>query len=68
MAKFIELDAYDIMKGQPEGKRVINVDTVKELSSHTIGVKEITRVHLGGKDFIDIADKLQNVKSQIESA
>lgn len=43
MTKFIGFDTYNILNGQPEGKRVVNVDTIKELNSHRVGDTEITR-------------------------
>jgi hypothetical protein len=67
MAKFVELDHYDILNSRPDGKRLINVDTVKEIVGDMGSATTITRVKLIDGDYIDVQDTLTNVKTKIES-
>ncbi|MBI4932115.1 MAG: hypothetical protein HY841_15260 [Bacteroidetes bacterium] len=68
MAKFIELDHYDIMANRPGGKRTINVDQIRELTGpYTSGNISVIRVHLWDKDFIDVRETLHVVKDKIET-
>ncbi|MDZ4810965.1 MAG: hypothetical protein SGI96_22240 [Bacteroidota bacterium] len=67
MAKFIELDHYDLLAGKAAGKRIINVDFIKELIGPLNTNPSITRVKLVDGDFIDFPDTLANVRSNIEA-
>ena len=68
MAKFIELNHYDIIKNKRAGVRIINVDQIRELTGpYTSGNISVVRVHLWDKDFIDVTDTLTHVKDKIET-
>jgi hypothetical protein len=67
MAKFVELEHYDILKGRPDGKRLINVDIISEIVGDLGSAIPVTRVKLIGGDYIDVQDTYINVKTKIES-
>lgn len=67
MAKFVELDHYDILNSRADGKRLINVDVISEIVGDMGSTTSITRVKLIGGDYIDVPDTLVNVKTKIES-
>ena len=72
MAKFIELAHYDIIKGKADGKRVINVDCIKELSGpfKIDEMYNVVRVHLNDGGNIDIIGNdinVNTIKTKIEA-
>lgn len=67
MAKFIELEHFNIITGRIDGRRVLNTDAIKELSGpYKIGQQDVVRIHLVGNDFVDVLGTLPEIKNKIE--
>ncbi len=71
MAKFIELVHFNIETNRPEGKRIINIEDIKELAPLVLNTKEsitnITRVHLKNKNFIDVEELMWLLQAKIDA-
>lgn len=68
MAKFIELDQFDIVRGVIAGKRSLDIDKIKELAGpYRLGNFNVVCVCLVGNNFVDVVGTLEQIKEKIDS-